>query len=91
MKINTDTVTLVDQVEHSLLNYFKDNDLRCGDPIPNEHQLADEFGVEAKCGARGIEWIEDDGMINSATQGDGTIQRPPVLKRLRESCGPMHT
>ena len=45
MKINTDTVTLVDQVEHSLLNYFKDNDLRCGDPIPNEHQLADEFGV----------------------------------------------
>ena len=45
MKIEINQTTLIDQVEDSLLTYFKKNDLRCGDSIPNENNLAAELGV----------------------------------------------
>ena len=44
MKIEINQTTLIDQVEDSLLTYFKKNDLRCGDSIPNENNLAAELG-----------------------------------------------
>ena len=34
MKIEINQTTLIDQVEDSLLTYFKKNDLRRGDSIP---------------------------------------------------------
>ena len=36
LKVHSQTITLVDQVEDKLLNYLKEKDLRAGDPIPNE-------------------------------------------------------
>ena len=45
MKIEINQTTLIDQVEDSLLTYFKKNDLRRGDSIPNENNLAAELGV----------------------------------------------
>ena len=88
MKINTDTVTLVDQVEHSLLNYFKDNDLRCGDPIPNEHQLADEFGVGRSVVREALSGLKMMGMINSRPRKGMVLSEPPVLKGLRRVVVP---
>lgn len=49
LKIYNQSVTLVDQVEDKLLNYFKNNDLRTGDPIPNELELAATLGVAVMC------------------------------------------
>ena len=40
LKLHNQAVTLVDQVEDSLLNYFREHDLRIGDSIPNELDLA---------------------------------------------------
>ena len=45
MKIEINQTTLIDQVEDSLLTYFKKNDLGRGDSIPNENSLAAELGV----------------------------------------------
>ena len=45
LKIYNQNITLVDQVEDKLLNYFKENDLRTGDSIPNELELAAALGV----------------------------------------------
>ena len=42
MKIEINQTTLIDQVEDSLLTYFKKNDLRCGDSIPNENKELQE-------------------------------------------------
>ena len=39
LKLHNQAVTLVDQVEDSLLNYFREHDLRIGDSIPNELDL----------------------------------------------------
>lgn len=36
LKIDGQTITLVDQVEEKLLTYFKDQNMNVGDPIPNE-------------------------------------------------------
>ena len=48
MKIEINQTTLIDQVEDSLLTYFKKNDLRCGDSIPNENNLAAELRSEER-------------------------------------------
>ena len=45
LKLHNQAVTLVDQVEDSLLNYFREHDLRIGDSIPNELDLAAALGV----------------------------------------------
>ena len=59
LKIYNQSVTLVDQVEDKLLNYFKNNDLRTGDPIPNELELAATLGVARV--ERGTQSSENDG------------------------------
>lgn len=35
LKVHSQTITLVDQVEDKLLNYLKEKDIRTGDSIPN--------------------------------------------------------
>ena len=40
LKVHSQTITLVDQVEDKLLNYLKEKDIRTGDSIPNELDLA---------------------------------------------------
>ena len=45
LRIVRTNMTLVDQVEDRLLNYFKENNLQIGDPIPNEMDLAASLGV----------------------------------------------
>ena len=40
-----DTLSLVDKVELSLLEFFKVNEMGPGDPIPKELDFAESFGV----------------------------------------------
>lgn len=47
LKVHSQTITLVDQVEDKLLNYLKEKDIRTGDSIPNELELAAALGVLA--------------------------------------------
>ena len=45
LKIDGQSITLVDQVEDKLLNYFRSQDLKVGDSIPNEIELSSALGV----------------------------------------------
>ena len=45
LKLHGQAITLVDQVEDNLLTYFRTKDLRAGDAIPNEMELAAALGV----------------------------------------------
>ena len=45
LRVHSQTITLVDQVEDRLLNYLKEKDIRTGDSIPNELELAAALGV----------------------------------------------
>ncbi len=47
MKLQDNPITLVDQVEDRLLTYFKEKNLKCGDHIPNENNLAEALGGSA--------------------------------------------
>lgn len=40
LRIQNNSTTLVDQVEDKLLNFFKEKDLRMGDAVSNEMELA---------------------------------------------------
>ena len=51
LKIDGQSITLVDQVEDKLLNYFRSQDLKVGDSIPNEIELSSALGV-----ARSVLW-----------------------------------
>lgn len=44
-----DTLSLVDKVELSLLEFFKVNEMGPGDPIPKELDFAKSLGVSRNC------------------------------------------
>ena len=45
LKINTETTTLVDLVEESLLKYIKEKNLKPGDRLLHEEELSEQLGV----------------------------------------------
>ena len=65
MKIEINQTTLIDQVEDSLLTYFKKNDLRCGDSIPNENNLAAELGVARSVVREALSRLKMMGLIHA--------------------------
>lgn len=44
LKVHSQTITLVDQVEDKLLNYLKEKDIRTGDSIPNDWNWQQHWG-----------------------------------------------
>jgi len=44
-KIDNRTITLVDKVEMSILDYIKEKKLVPGDSLPNEMDLSTELGI----------------------------------------------
>jgi GntR family transcriptional repressor for pyruvate dehydrogenase complex len=67
-KIERKRGSLVDQVEDRLMIYFKDKGLKPGDGIPNETELAAEFGVARSVVREALCRFKMMGMIESRTK-----------------------
>lgn len=72
MKIEINQTTLIDQVEDSLLTYFKKNDLGRGDSIPNENSLAAELGVARSVVREALSRLKMMGLIHARPRKDGS-------------------
>ena len=82
MKIEINQTTLIDQVEDSLLTYFKKNDLRRGDSIPNENNLAAELGVARSVVREALSRLKMMGLIHARPRKGMVLSEETILDLL---------
>lgn len=88
LKIHSQTTTLVDQVEDNLLSYFKTNDLRVGDSIPNEMELAAALGVARSVLREALSRLKMMGMIETRTRKGMILTEPSLLGAMKRVVDP---
>lgn len=88
LKIHTQTTTLVDQVEDKLLTYLKEKDLRAGDSIPNELELAAALGVARSVLREALSRLKMMGMIESRTRRGMILTEPSILGGMKRVVDP---
>ncbi|WP_199851457.1 FadR/GntR family transcriptional regulator [Parabacteroides pacaensis] len=88
LKIQHQTVTLVDQVEDKLLNYFKENNLYTGDSIPNEVELAAALGVARSVLREALSRLKMMGMIDTRTRRGMILTEPSILGGMKRVVDP---
>lgn len=88
LKVHSQTTTLVDQVEDKLLNYLKEKDLRTGDSIPNELELAAALGVARSVLREALSRLKMMGMIESRTRRGMILTEPSILGGMKRVVDP---
>jgi len=88
LKIQNNSITLVDQVEDKLLNYFRERDLKNGDRIPNEMELAASLGVARSVLREALSRLKMMGMIETRTRRGMVLTEPSILGGMRRVVDP---
>lgn len=88
LKIQNNSITLVDQVEDKLLNYFREKDLKNGDHIPNEMELAASLGVARSVLREALSRLKMMGMIETRTRRGMVLTEPSILGGMRRVVDP---
>lgn len=88
LKVHSQAFTLVDQVEDKLLNYLKEKDLRAGDPIPNELELAAALGVARSVLREALSRLKMMGMIETRTRRGMILREPSILGGMKRVVDP---
>lgn len=88
LKIDNHPITLVDQVEDKLLTYIKEKNLKIGDPIPNESELAAALGVARNVLREALSRLKMMGMIESRTRRGMTLKEPSILGGMKRIIDP---
>ncbi|MGL4520640.1 MAG: FadR/GntR family transcriptional regulator [Phocaeicola sp.] len=81
-------VTLVDQVEDSLLTYFREHNLCIGDAIPNELVLAAELKVARSVLREALSRLKMMGMIQTRTRKGMILTEPAILGGMKRAVDP---
>lgn len=81
-------MTLVDQVEDKLLSYIKAKDLRAGDALPNELELAAALGVARSVLREALSRLKMVGMIESRTRRGMILREPSILGSMKRVVDP---
>ena len=89
LKINKPHTTLVDQVEESLIAYFKEQGLRPGSSIPPEAELANALGVARTVLREALSRFKMTGMIESRTKRGMILAEPSILGGMRRCVNPL--
>ena len=88
MKIEINQTTLIDQVEDSLLTYFKKNDLGRGDSILNENSLAAELGVARSVVREALSRLKMMGLIHARPRKGMVLTEPSILGGMKRVIDP---
>lgn len=89
LKIQDKKVTLVDQVEQSLIEYFRVNNLVPGDSIPNEVELTAALGVGRAVLREALSRFKMTGMIETRTRRGMILAEPSILGGMKRSLNPL--
>lgn len=88
LKISNHPVTLVDQVEERLLEYFHENHFCPGSTLPSEQQLAASLGVARSVLREAISRMKMVGMIETRTRRGMVITEPSILGSIKRGLIP---
>jgi GntR family transcriptional repressor for pyruvate dehydrogenase complex len=88
LKIQEQPATLVDQVEDRLLTFLKENNLKVGDPIPNETELSAALGVARSVLREALSRLKMIGMIQSRTRRGMVLTEPSLFGSIKRIVDP---
>ncbi len=88
LKINDRQITLVDQVEEKLLDFFKQQDLHPGNSIPKEQELAEALGVARSVLREALSRLRMLGLIETRPRRGMILSEPPVLGGMKRVIDP---
>ncbi len=88
LKIRNNSVTLVDQVEDKLLDYIEKEDLKPGDPIPNEKNLSEALGVGRSVLREALSRIRMMGLVETRTKRGMILSEPSLFRGLKKVVNP---
>lgn len=89
LRIQGQKVTLVDQVEERLTDYFKEQGFRPGDALPREQELADSLGVARSVLREALSRFKMTGMIESRTKRGMVMTEPSLLGGMKRVVNPL--
>jgi DNA-binding FadR family transcriptional regulator len=87
-KIDNKTITLVDKVEMSILDYIKVKKLVPGNSLPNEMDLSAELGISRNVLREALSRLRMLGIVNSRTRKGIVIQEPSLLSGFEKVIEP---
>lgn len=88
LKITHQQNTLVDQVENNLIDYFKSMELKPGDAIPKEQELANALGVGRSVLREALSRLRMLGFIDSRTKRGMILTEPSLFGGMRRVIEP---
>lgn len=88
LKINTETTTLVDLVEESLLKYIKEKNLKPGDRLLHEEELSEQLGVGRNVVREALSRLRSLGILDSRKRRGIVLQEPDIRKNLEKLINP---
>lgn len=74
-----DSLSLVDRVELRLMEYLAESEVKPGDALPKEVELADAFGVSRTVVREALTRLRVMGLIESAKRKGSVVTHPDVL------------
>lgn len=83
-----DTLSLVDKVELRLMQYFKENNLKPGDPITKELDLAASLGVSRTVVREALLRLRTLGFIESKKHKGMTFKEPDIINNFERILDP---
>ena len=88
LRFRNHSITLVDQVEEKLLEFFRFNKMKPGDSIPREKELSDALGVSRSVLREALSRLRMLGLIESRTRQGMILREPYILGGLQRVLDP---
>ncbi len=88
LKISNNQITLVDQVEKKLLEYFHSNNFHPGSTLPTEQKLAEALGVARSVLREALSRLKMVGMIETRTRRGMVMSEPSILGPMKRGLIP---
>ena len=82
------TQSLTDQVEKTLVDYFKSNNFKTGDALPKEVELAENLGVSRNIVREALSRLRMLGIIESKKRKGMILSEPDILSGISRILDP---
>ena len=88
LRIDNEPTTLVDLVEESLLKYIREQNLKPGDKLLHEDELAEKLGVGRNVVREALSRLRSLGLLDSRKRRGIVLQEPDIKRNLEKLINP---
>lgn len=83
-----ESLSMTDRVENILREYFEDNGFKPGDPLPNEHEIAQQLNVSRNVVREALSRLRMLGMIEARPRRGMIMSQPDLLAGIEKVLNP---